>query len=135
MNTKVKNTQPVKTRIANAYLKDGILHIALLDSLMIEQRDIEELLLPIAELCGDSQYCIFVDSGNNNTFSMRCRQAYAEGFEKWRLAEAIVARSFHHRLAAQLYISLAKPVAPVRIFQNHETALKWLHEMNRNFGI
>jgi len=50
-------------------------------------------------------------------------------------AKAIIVNSMANRIVGNFIIKFHKPIAKTRLFSDEETALAWLREQKRNFGI
>lgn len=116
------------TKIAKIFIRDGILHVIVHDNQSIELRDVDGILPDIEAVCDGKKYPILLDTGINKKVTTSARQFIAKRFQKFRTAEAIICQTYYHRILTQLYISVNRPGNPVKVFNNHEDAEKWLQE-------
>lgn len=116
------------TKIAKIFIQEGILHVIVHDNQSIELRDVDAILPEIDAICDGERYPILLDTGINNKVTTSARQFIAERFKKYRTSEAIICRTYYHRILTQLYISVNRPGNPVKVFNNHEEAQRWLKE-------
>ncbi len=126
-NRKIQKPDIDSTNIANVGLVDGIIYVICKDNISVEMRDLEIMFEYVEEICGSNKYPFIVDTGLNSKISSSGRQYMADKFRKFRTCEALVCRTFYHRLLAQLYITVNRPRNPIKVFATVEDAEKWVN--------
>lgn len=123
---KVHKPDVNSANIANVGLVDGIVYVICKDNIVVELKDLENMLSYVEKICGSNKYPFIVDTGLNSKISSSGRQYMADKFRKFRTCEALICRTFYHRLLAQLYITVSRPRNPVKVFSSIEDAEKWV---------
>lgn len=135
--TELENKIAVSTRYATFKLvEEGILFIRLMEDSEIdidESKLMQQKSLAITE---GKKFVALIDARAQIVVSKESREwgSTAEA-QKNMLAQAIIVNSMANRIVGNFIIKFHKPIAKTRLFSDEETALVWLREQKRNFGI
>lgn len=111
------------------YDGNGIVKIILGDDDELSINDIMEHREIVDHMVNGHAYCILVITGERTRATEEGRAYAAKNLPAGRLAEAIIVRSLPVRIMGNFYLKFHKPGIPTRLFDDEETAMKWLHEM------
>jgi hypothetical protein len=108
-------------------LDNGIIRVQFKDGSEISAKESAIICEHIWELAEYKNALVLMIAGNNTEFdeSARTFSAGPEG-TKFTLADAIVVNSLAHKLIANFYLKINKPLVPTRVFSNEHDAEKWL---------
>jgi len=126
--TLVDHTKTTQTRtVAIALREDGILHIRALPGTEQGSSDVAENLDVCRQVLGGKKAPILVDIRRSPILDRQGRQAYAIQ-TNFALAQAILVDSAFSRIAGNLFVRVAHPKHPTRLFTSEDEAVLWLRE-------
>jgi hypothetical protein len=104
-----------------------IIRMEITKDITITKKEAEELNLAMRDLGGGEEIPYLLLATENTQFdsSSRAYAATAQG-SRYQEAEALIVRTLAHRLLADLYLKINKPVKPCRVFQHEEDGIEWL---------
>ncbi|MBL4752676.1 MAG: hypothetical protein JKY52_03610 [Flavobacteriales bacterium] len=123
--------ESIALRTASIYLRDDdIVCIRLKDNADIVLKDSKEMCATVKSLSGGEKKPVLVLTGSGGTITDEVRKfsASKEAADA-SLAEAIVAKSLAHKLAANFLIKFIDMGRPMKLFTNEEEAVLWLNKM------
>jgi hypothetical protein len=119
------NERVVETRSVRITLRaDGIAHVYCLPGIDQEESDAGENLEVLRELLAGRKTPLLIDIRETGTLARQARRAYAAN--ELGLAQALVVGSAFSRVGANLFLRLARPAYPTRLFTTEDDALRWL---------
>lgn len=106
-----------------------IIRMEITSDITITKHEAEELNLAMRDLGGGEEipYLLLAKDDTQFDSSARAYAATAEG-SRYQKAEALIVRTLAHRLLADLYLKINKPVKPCKVFANEEDGIEWLLE-------
>lgn len=115
---------------ALVYEKEPLLYVTQIkDNVNLTREDLHEMKMVCMEWAQGKSYVVLVDSGKYSTITKEGREYSASlEFSENIKAKALIIKSLPHRIVANLYIKLNKPVIPTEAFTNKNLALKWLQK-------
>lgn len=104
--------------VAHAHFKDG--HTGTVE-------DVKSMFEAILQARGGRKALLMVSVGVNAALNNEAR-AFASSPESnhYTAADAIVVRDFGHQLSANAFVRHNKPMRPIQLFPDQESALAWL---------
>jgi len=87
--------------------------------------DARENLETCRQLVGDKKAPVLVDLRQMGVLENQARKVYATEAD-FALAQAMLVDSAFTRIAANLFIRIANPVQPTRMFSSEDEAIQWL---------
>ncbi|MEZ4757446.1 MAG: hypothetical protein R2817_11520 [Flavobacteriales bacterium] len=117
------------------FLDTDVAHVHFKDGRIVRPAEVDEMLLAIAEGRNGRKVLLMVSVGENTTMSNEAR-AFASGpvSDRYIAADAIIVRDFGHQLAANVFVRHHKPMRPIQMFGDRETALAWLRSQQHLIG-
>lgn len=114
-------------------ISPGIILIKINAHTEIEKQDIHTILHHAEQLSQGGLYTQLVDMTALGIYSSQETRQYAATEMQYpnKVADALVVRSLSEKLIANFYIRINKPKIPTRLFNNEESAIKWLQKMLR----
>ncbi len=128
---------PISTKSATfSLIEEGILRVQILDNSEIdleESKIMQKISLQITE---DKKFVTLVDARVRVVVSKESREwgSSSEG-QKNMLAQAIIVDSMANRLIGNFIIQFHKPIAITKLFSDETSAIEWLKEQKKIFGI
>ena len=109
---------------------NGVMNIIFKDNLLIEMKDVSEVLDWVASLGPDKKYLNLMEGANSTDFDTEVREfAASSDNNEYTIADAMVISSYAHKLLANFYMRFNKPYKPTRIFTERTKAIDWLLSM------
>lgn len=119
-------TRTRKTRtVAIEFREHGILHIRALDGQSQSTSDALENLEICRRLLDGKKVPVLVDIRESGVLEREARRVYSRQVE-FALAQAMVVSSPFSRIAANLFMRVASPSYPTKMFTSTERAEQWL---------
>jgi hypothetical protein len=107
---------------------DGILRIYVLKGARFELEQMIVHYETTHRLAGNHHVPVLVDARVNHSASRKA-QEYAAAQSHTRLATALVTNNPLTRLLTNIYISVFRPVSPLKLFSSIESAEDWLRDI------
>ncbi|MCU0319076.1 MAG: hypothetical protein MUE88_03225 [Flavobacteriales bacterium] len=110
------------------FLGADVAHTHFKDGRIVQPAEVEAMFAAIAEGRNGRKVLLMVSVGEHTTMSNEAR-AFASGpvSDRYIAADAIIVRDFGHQLAANVFVRHHKPMRPIQMFGDRDTALAWLH--------
>ena len=89
------------------------------------ESDARENLATCRQLAGDKKAPVLVDMRQMATLDKQARKVYATESD-FAMAQAMLVDSAFTRISANLFIRIARPLHPTRMFTSEEEAIAWL---------
>ena len=124
----VENLNHIRLSHSSVFLReDGIIEVKFKDDVLLSLEDCKELLFHYRKLTAGKKVPILHLIGKymNVTKEAREYSASEEGL-KYSAAEAFVFDSLPHRIIANFYLNVNKPLAPTKFFKTKKEAEIWL---------
>lgn len=111
-------------------LDDKIVYIRLYEGNHFTLEETAKFVEGSLELCENRKTAFLIQTGKNSKSDVNAREYVAKHPEllKYRVAEAYVVNSVYHRFLVNFYITIIRPVTPVKAFDNEADAIKWLNK-------
>ncbi len=108
-------------------LKEGILHIHLLENSIVTLNDAVLAVVKMGELTNGKKFPVFIDAGEFCTIDSEARifSASKDG-NIYTLADAIAYSNLGQKLIADFYLNHNHPLVPTKVFSKMEDAIAWL---------
>jgi len=120
------NDRIIQTRTVTITLReDGILQVHALPGFDQGENDARENLDACRHLVEGKKVPVLVNTILQGTLDRQARNAYATGSD-FALAQAILVNSAFTRIAANVFIRVAHPVHPTKMFTSEDEAIQWL---------
>jgi hypothetical protein len=106
---------------------DGIVRVDFKDNCDISETESSTICDYIWEMAEYNDALVLMKPGNGTEFDQSARNFSAgPNGTRFTLADAIVVESLAHKLIANFYLKINKPLVPTRVFSNTKEAEKWL---------
>jgi hypothetical protein len=93
----------------------------------LEEPDVRRIITRVQSCAGTQKYPILVIPDKNTKISFFAVKALAsEEAMNYAKATAYIIKSFHHQVMADALFSMYQPSKPLQVFNDEQTALKWL---------
>lgn len=125
---KLKLVKEINIDYANVKLfSPALVRMEITADLVITSEEAKELNEIIGELSEGKEIAFMLLANDATQFDSSAREfsASEEGF-KYKKAEALVVRTLAHKLIAELYLKINKPIKSSKAFTNEEDAVDWL---------
>jgi hypothetical protein len=107
--------------------EDGIVQIEFDESIEMDLKESVEIVETIAEFTGGKKAPVLNIAGKSTSATSAAREYSASPAGlKYTIADAYVVTNLAQKLLGSFYISFNKPAVPTRIFDDVDTAVKWL---------
>lgn len=106
---------------------DGIVHLVWAPGVEIVLEDALAATEAMAQLTGGRRSPLLADTRDIGPMDRRTRTEFARRVDLVS-AVSLIVRSPLSRIMANFFLSVAKPLAPTRLFDDEATALDWLRE-------
>lgn len=106
---------------------DGIVHLVWAPRVAITLEDALAAIEAMAQLTGGRRGPLLVDTRDVGPMDRRARTEFA-GRGDLVSAVALIVETPLSRMMGSFFLSVAKPMAPTRLFDDEATALAWLRE-------
>lgn len=107
--------------------EDGIMVILNKPTVLQTRADAEENILVTRKVSAGTPRPLLIDITDIKSMSREAREVYAnEGAEGKVKAVALITRSAMGRIVGNFFLGFNKPSVPTRLFNDAETARKWL---------
>jgi hypothetical protein len=120
--------EALTSTVTMSFCEDRILRITIFPNAHIDLEEAKANYAASSRMTNGEPVLALVDARNDSTVTRRA-QEYASSQSHLRLATAVISENPFSRVMTNLYLLLFRPVAPVRLFLDEETALEWLEEM------
>lgn len=110
---------------------DNIVQINLFDNKEITRKEVEILVEETLKLTNKILHPVIIYVGEFASFTEDAR-AYSASEQGKRActAEAFIINNLGHKLIANFYLTVNKPVKPVKFFENEIDAINWFTKIN-----
>lgn len=115
------------------YDGNSIVKIILRDDDELTMQDIMDHREIVDHMVNGHAYCMLVITGERTRATEEGRTFAARNLPAGRLAEAIIIRSLPVRIMGNFYLKFHKPGIPTRLFDDEESAMKWLREVLKGY--
>ncbi len=118
----------VSTSVAEMYIdEDGILQIRFYRGVTVTLEKVKEYYAVSNDLLNNQKSLVLIDASEDYEITEEAK-AYGQTEEamKNRIAIAFVTKSLANQLMFNLYLKFYKPLVPMKMFANKESALIWL---------
>jgi hypothetical protein len=130
------NKKVSETNFAKYELENSVLTIKFKDGLLVDQPIMKQLLLDAVEFANHEKYFTIIDLTNNVDTTFESRNYYAQNeLNKYRLADAFIVNSLYLQSLTNFYLRIKKPSVPSKMFNDFESARKWVFSMQESFLI
>ena len=107
---------------------DNIIQIDIKDNFDCELADSKKMLDAIRQLSRGRKYPLLVIYSDFNSFTKEAKDFVAKSTET--TADALVGDGFAFKMVGNIYLRMSKPIRPTKLFNDVESALKWLEQFN-----
>lgn len=111
------------------YDGNSLVKIILRDDDELTLQDIIDHREIVDHMVNGRVYCMLVITGERTRATEEGRAFAARNLPSGRLAEAIIIRSLPVRIMGNFYLKFHKPGIPTRLFDDEDSAVKWLNEV------
>lgn len=123
--TKETKTKSAKIRLISPNLIENIIQ----NYAGIDAEDVLEIKEMNKEIAEGKRYAVLFDTGEYTSFTKEARElASSKEFVGDTIAKALLVRSLGHRIVANFYININKPVMTTKVFEDRDKAINWLNE-------
>jgi hypothetical protein len=130
------NKKVSETNFAKYELENSVLTIKFKDGLLVDQPIMKQLLQDAVEFANHEKYFTIIDLTNNVDTTFESRNYYAQNeLNKYRLADAFIVNSLYLQSLTNFYLRIKKPSVPSKMFNDFESARKWVFSMQESFLI
>jgi len=105
--------------------EDGILVVCSRPGYDQNESDARENLATCRQILGDKKAPVLVDMRQMAALDKQARKVYATESD-FALAQAMLVDSAFTRISANLFIRVAHPIHPTRMFTSEDEAIQWL---------
>jgi hypothetical protein len=113
-------------------LKNSIIRVLLYENSTIDFDESYKMNKAIGELSDYKEALVLVvaETGAIITAEARNFSASKQG-QEYSIAEALVVTNLAHKIIANFYLKINKPIKPCKVFNAESEAIKWLLEFNK----
>jgi hypothetical protein len=130
------NKKVSETNFAKYELENSVLTIKFKDGLLVDQPIMKQLLLDAIDITNHQKYFTIIDLTNNVDTTYESRNYYADNeLNKYRLADAFIVNSLYLQSLTNFYLRIKKPSVPSKMFNDIESAKKWVFSLQESFLI
>jgi len=117
------------TPFARMKVQDDILEVTYKKGLIITQEVAQQIIHQRLSYCEGIAYpCLILDEGILEIQkAARDLLSSEEGTQQLK-ASALVLNTAYGRIVGNFFVKLTKPAIPVKVFNNKQHALEWLHQ-------
>ena len=117
----------LRTPIGEAWIQDGVLWHRLDSGIAISEKDALDTISSLADIVGDDRYPAVVDMRGAAFADSKSRSRFAHdiGFEQ---ATALIVDSKVSKALGNLYMRLARPNRPTKMFNSEGPASQWAQD-------
>lgn len=109
--------------------EDGILHFEFEDDIDFTLEEAQASVTTAENYLNKKPAPCLVVYGKYNTFGHGVREFIAsEAMNTVSVADALVLKSMGMKILGNVYLRINKPQRPTRLFNNEESAIKWLEQ-------
>lgn len=132
-NHEIKILREAHHPTSSWYLRDdGIIHILTPDEVFFTLSDAKEFLKVLEEFSGGVPHPVLINPGRHMSVDADARTFMAtEEAMKNIIALAIVEANMAMRVTSNLFMTVDKPVKPVKLFDNTREAVDWLKSLHQ----
>lgn len=124
----MKNATIYETDFAEYEYLNSVLTVKCKNALVVDKAVMEQMLLDAVKLTNYERYYAIIDLTNNVQSNTESRNYYAKNeLNKYRLADAFVVNSFYIQSLTNFYLRVKKPIVPSKMFNDLESAKKWIN--------
>ena len=109
--------------------KDNIVQVQMKDNFECELEDSKKIVESITKVSGDNKYPLLAIYSDFNAFSKEATDFVSKSTAT--LADALVGNGIAFRMVGNFYLNFNKPIRPTRLFNDMESALKWLEKFKK----
>ena len=113
--------------MAMEYGDDRILRISVIGDAVIGREEVKMQMETIERLGVEMPYAVLVDARKPFTITKEGQELSAS-YSHLRIATAVVTHNSVTRMLSNAYISVFKPVNPIKLFSDGKEAERWLIE-------
>ena len=118
------------TNFAKYELENSILTVKVIDGLKVDKSMMKQILEDAVSFTNFEKYYAIIDLTNNIESTFESRNYYAENeLNKFRLADAFIVNSLYIQSLTNFYLKIKKPIIPSKMFNDIESAKKWVYSM------
>jgi hypothetical protein len=118
------------TNFAKYELENSILTVKVIDGLKVDKPMMKQILEDAVNLANNQKYYAIIDLTNNVESTFESRNYYAENeLNRFRLADAFIVNSLYIQSLTNFYLKIKKPTVPSKMFNDIESAKKWVYSM------
>ncbi|MBI2720739.1 MAG: hypothetical protein HYX39_01055 [Bacteroidetes bacterium] len=125
---RLKSEKKIELSYATVELfKPTIIRIEITLDMVVTKAEAKELNDIMGQLTQEQAVPYMLLAHENTQFDSSSRDyAASEEGSRYKKAEALIIRTLTHRLLADLYLKINKPIKPCQTFTNEEDAVDWL---------
>ena len=122
----------IELNFAELFLRnDFIVQINIYENQEITKENVEILVNETIRLTNNIPHPVIIYVGEFTTFTEDARQFSAsQDGKRACTAEAFIINNLGHKIIANFYLTVNKPVKPVKFFEHEENAINWLTNIN-----
>lgn len=118
------------TNFAKYEFENSILTVKVIDGLKVDKPMMKQILEDAVEFTVYQKYYAIIDLTNNVESTFESRKYYAENeLNRYRLADAFIINSLYLQSLTNFYLKIKKPTIPSKMFNDIESAKKWVYSM------
>lgn len=125
----------IETSVSLIQLRDdGIVQHNMKDDVVVDVKDIEQIIEALSIICKDGKYPMLILTGRRNGSTREARKLSIRELTNnyYALAEAVVISDLPTRIAGNFFYKIYKPKHPHKFFKTQTEAEKWLKKTTSN---
>ena len=129
----MENIKVSETLLAKYEFENSILKVKCKEGIVIDQDTMKQILLEAVSCTNYEKYFAIIDLTNDITSTHEARNYYAKNeLIKYRFADAFIVNSLYIQSLTNFYLRVKKPIIPSKMFNDLESAKKWIFSIKES---